>query len=93
MQIHDVPDPSIGQGNDNWKCLVGLQAHMADDALVQDGVDGLAVVGGAVGIAMQPGALGCRFAHDGGLAFSGGPQAHAVVADHWTPRAIMTRAS
>ena len=48
-----------------------LQPDMADDALVQDGVDGLAVVGGPVGVAVQRGALGGRIAHGGSLPLLG----------------------
>ena len=57
VEVDDVPVTSVGEGDDHGEASVGLEADVADQALVQDGVDGLAVVDGPVRVAMQRGAL------------------------------------
>jgi hypothetical protein len=65
VQIHRVPHASVGEWNDDGKFLVRLQAYVANDALVEDGVDGGAVIGGTMGVAMERGPLRSRIAHFG----------------------------
>jgi hypothetical protein len=57
VEIDDVPVTSVGEGNHHGEAAVGLEADVAHEALVQQGVDRLAVVNGPVRIAMQRGAL------------------------------------
>ena len=87
VEVDDVPVTSVGEGDDHGEAAVRLEPDVADEALVQDGVDGLAVVGGPVRVAVQRGALRCGVTH-GQLAFV------ACAVPRWgTPRSppIMTR--
>ena len=63
VQVDDVAVTPVGQRDDDGEALVGAQADVADEALVQDGVDGLAVVGGTMCVAVQRAALRGGFAH------------------------------
>ena len=75
-RVDDVPDPPVGQRYHDGVALVSLEAHMADDAFVQNTVDGLAVIGRPVGVAVHSRALGDHVAH--GEHFLSGATAQAA---------------
>ena len=63
VQVDDVTDPSVGQRNHDRESLVGLEADVADNAFVQNAVDGRTVIGRPVGVAVHRRAFGDHFAH------------------------------
>ena len=62
VQVHDVAVPPVGERDHHGVAAVRTHADVADQSFVQDGVDGRAVVDGAVGIAVQRRALRGRAA-------------------------------
>ncbi len=53
VQVEGIPDPRVDGGDDAWGTIHG-DREVTEHGLIQNGMDGLAVVDGSFGIPLEP---------------------------------------